>query len=469
MTIMTSQSPSHSSIWNSLNKKRIVVVGGGKTGLSAVHYLYQQGSLVSLVDGDETKQLNPEIQDCLEDSYFGKNCEIPWSHIDGVVLSPGIAPTNFLLSGAREFNIPIIGDIELFAYGMVARKKSKKTQVPLVGITGSNGKTTVTLLVEHILNSQGKRAIAVGNVGAPALDLLLLPDCDFPDYIVLELSSFQLEMTASLSLEVACYLNLSEDHLDRHSTLKHYNNAKQRIYNNAKSAVYWQDQTYTHPEKQFSINSRISFSVNDNTEHSSWNLNANNDVCYQSNILLAASDVPLSGLHNILNVQAAAAITHELGVSLNVIAERVQTFLAPPHRCITVARNNNIQWIDDSKATNPGATLAALEGIGPLVKGKLILIAGGDAKGADLSLLAPAMNRYVSMVITIGKDAELFQGLAPARLQVDSLDIAVKMAFDMAKSGDIVLLSPACASIDMFDNYVHRAQVFVEAIQRWAA
>ena len=220
MTTMMSQLPSHTSLWNSLNKKRIVVVGSGKTGLSAVNYLYRQGSLVSLVDGDETKQLDPEIQDCLEQSYFGEGCEIPWSQIDGVVLSPGVAPTNLLLSGAQELNIPVIGDIELFAYGMAARKESGKTQVPLVGITGSNGKTTVTLLVEHILNSQGKRAVAVGNVGAPALDLLLLSDDDFPDYIVLELSSFQLEMTSSLKLDVGCYLNLSEDHLDRHSTLK---------------------------------------------------------------------------------------------------------------------------------------------------------------------------------------------------------------------------------------------------------
>lgn len=469
MTTMIPQLPSHSSIWHSLNKKRIVVVGGGKTGLSAVNYLYRQGSLVSLVDADKTKTLDTAIVACLEQSYFGEECQIPWSQIDGVVLSPGIAPTNVLLAGAQALNIPIIGDIELFAHGLAAREKSGRPQVPVVGITGSNGKTTVTLLVEHILNSEGKRAVAVGNVGAPALDLLLLPDYDFPDYIVLELSSFQLEMTSSLCLEVACYLNLSEDHLDRHSTLKHYNDAKQRIYINANKAVYWQDQACTHPEQQFAIDRQISFSVTDKLEHSDWHLNTNNAVCYQDNTLLAVSDVPLSGLHNILNVQAAAAIVHQLGLSLNVITEKVKTFSAPPHRCITVAQNHNIQWIDDSKATNPGATLAALEGIGPLVQGKLILIAGGDAKGADLSLLAPAMNRYVSMVITIGKDAELFQGLAPARLQVDSLDIAVKMAFDMAKSGDIVLLSPACASIDMFDNYVHRAQVFAQAIQRWAA
>ena len=447
--------------WLHLESKRILVVGAGKTGLSAIRFLENRANKVCLWDSRE--EINVDVNAKLEWSIIGTSASLPWETIDGVVLSPGVSPNHPTLQKAFANNIPVIGDVELFALYINTRDIKPR----LIGITGSNGKTTVTLLTEHIIKYTNQSVLAAGNIGTPVLDILALSDTELPDFVVLELSSFQLEMCSSLQLDVACNLNVSEDHLDRHGTLQEYANAKQRIFNNAKSAVFWKDQPATYPRM---INQQHCFSFSVSTgANSDWWFNDSGIILYRQQTSFDIHTVQLAGLHNILNIQASAAIAHLLTIQISDIASAVKSFTPPPHRCTRVSNVGDVQWIDDSKATNPGATLAALEGIGPITKGKLLLIAGGDAKGADLSCLAPALSQFVAKTITIGKDAALFNGLAPSQVNVDSLDMAVKMANDLANPGDTVLLSPACASIDMFDNYIHRAQVFMQAIQRWAA
>ena len=444
--------------WNTLNGKRILVVGAGKTGESVVRFLHKQNADITVWDSRDNFAPSYDLKSKANTVVLGEHSNIEWSSVDGVVISPGVSPHIELLKPAFADNLPVIGDIELFALALGQLAQAPK----IIGVTGSNGKTTVTLLIEHILRTAGMTVKALGNVGEPALDALE----HLPDFLVLELSSFQLEMTASLILDVACYLNLSEDHLDRHGTMDAYGKAKQRIYLNSKCAVYWDDQNECHPEVDVPL--LFSFSVTEDLS-SKWRLLNNENVSLNGEPMISVKHSSLAGLHNILNIQAAVAASYKLGIGTQDIQRAIDTFEAPPHRCVTIANSKQVKWIDDSKATNPGATLAALEGIGPLVTGKLVLIAGGDGKGANLSVLADAVDKYVDTIIAIGKDAPAFTQFSSRTVIADTLDNAVEAASQIVEENDVVLLSPACASIDMFDNYIHRAQVFAESVQRWAA
>jgi UDP-N-acetylmuramoylalanine--D-glutamate ligase len=447
--------------WLTLSDKCVLVVGAGQTGQSVIRFLNSRHCSVFLWDSRETIKLEPTLTVTWQG--VGESAQIPWDRIEGVVVSPGVSPRHPNLEHAFTRQIPIIGDVELFALTLNARE-DKPT---LVGITGSNGKTTVTRLIEHIVHCSGQSVISAGNIGTPVLDLLLSSKDQLPSVIILELSSFQLEMCASLQLDIGCFLNFSEDHLDRHQSVSAYANAKQRIYLNAKTAVYWQEQSLTQPPDG-QVNKRISFGLNTHS-HCEWWYDSDLGIRSKNGVAIDISKSRLAGFHNVLNSLACAAIADELGIDKSDIESAIATFSPLPHRCTKVSFAKGIEWIDDSKATNPGATLAALEGIGPTLCGKLILIAGGDAKGADLNVLKSALHTFVSTTIAIGKDADLFRHLSPSLVRVDSMEMAVKMALDLAKSGDTVLLSPACASIDMFTNYIHRAQVYTESIERWTA
>ncbi|MEW9797217.1 UDP-N-acetylmuramoyl-L-alanine--D-glutamate ligase [Alteromonas sp. CYL-A6] len=429
---------------DTLRDKKVVVAGLGLTGQACVRFLETKQALVKVWDSRDNLTVPADTR---VDVARGS---VPADYFDDValiVVSPGISPQHPVLAQAGRKGCEVIGDVELFA---------RYLSVPAVGITGSNGKTTVTLLTTHILRQAGLRVTEAGNVGLPVLDTLSMP----LDAVVLELSSFQLEMTSSLRLQAATILNISDDHLDRHGSMEAYIAAKQRIYDHASVAIVWRGQAETRP--YYSGLRQISIGLD---EVSAGYGVADNAITLDGHPLLRLERIPLKGGHNVLNVQAAIALAVELGVSVQAAADAVSTFMPAPHRCVEIARHRGVIFIDDSKATNAGATLAAIEGLSSTATGRIILIAGGDAKGADLSVLKAAIDRHVSAVFAMGKDAGQFLAMTDKAVGVASMKQAVTLAVEAARENDIVLLSPACASLDMFDNYAHRARVFADAIE----
>lgn len=426
-----------------LRTQSVVVAGLGMTGQASVRFLVRQGARVKVWDSRESAPIPDSltVPVCLgapQADYF--------DGVDMLILSPGIAPSHPVICRAREAGVEVIGDVELFA---------RLNQTPAIGITGSNGKTTVTLLTTHILETAGYNVVAAGNVGRAVLDTLDMNS----DVVVLELSSFQLETTTSLQLKAGCVLNLSDDHLDRHRTMEAYLDAKQRLFMHCEHAAVWRGQDETRPV--YPVQNCIEYGLNPSTEAFGV---SNNWITFEGQPVFDIRRSPLVGSHNVLNTQAALALAMVAGVSPNEAAQAVYQFEPAPHRCVDVATIAGVRFIDDSKATNAGATLAAIQGLASAIQGRILLIAGGDAKGADLSVLAPVITTHVSRVFAIGNDAQQFTDMTPRARQVNTLHEAVKLAANEAVAGDIVLLSPACASLDMFDNYMHRGQVFADAV-----
>ena len=481
------------------------VVGGlGVTGQACVRFLLQKQATVKAFDTranftlvtDPDSDIDTDMQafmaekvtcTALSEDYF--------DGVDTLVLSPGLALNIEQVALAQKCGVEVIGDVELFAR-LNASTSDATPAKRVVGITGSNGKTTVTLLVNHLLKSCGVKSIEAGNVGRPVLEALQSD----ADVVVMELSSFQLETTSSLVLEAATVLNISDDHLDRHGTLEAYIDAKHRIFDNAKSAVVWRDGEFVAPYEQLITDAKgiaASNAVSDGVSNaiSNESLASKNiveyglgesttgfaiasfcgdgstlgdeqslHVTFKGEKLIALSDIHLAGMHNVLNIMAALGICLQLGVSPALAVKHLHSFKAAPHRCVEIACVNDIRYIDDSKATNIGATIAALEGLAPTIQGKLILIAGGDAKGADIASLSPYLTKYVSHVFALGKDAHLFEKSFAHTTRVATMKDAVKAATRLAAPGDVVLLSPACASLDMFKNYMHRGDVFKQDV-----
>ena len=482
------------------------VVGGlGVTGQACVRFLLQKQATVKAFDTranftlvtDPDSDLDTDMQafmaekvtcTALSEDYF--------DGVDTLVLSPGLALNIEQVALAQKCGVEVIGDVELFAR-LNASTSDATPAKRVVGITGSNGKTTVTLLVNHLLKSCGVKSIEAGNVGRPVLEALQSD----ADVVVMELSSFQLETTSSLVLEAATVLNISDDHLDRHGTLEAYIDAKHRIFDNAKSAVVWRDGEFVAPYEQLitdakgnaasnAVSDGVSNAASNEESLASKNIveyglgesttgfaiasfdgddSARDDeqslyITFKGEKLIALSDIHLAGMHNVLNIMAALGICLQLGVSPALAVKHLHSFKAAPHRCVEIARVNDIRYIDDSKATNIGATVAALEGLAPTIQGKLILIAGGDAKGADIASLSPYLTKYVSHVFALGKDAHLFEKSFAHTTRVATMKDAVKAATRLAAPGDVVLLSPACASLDMFKNYMHRGDVFKQDV-----
>ncbi len=442
-----------------VSDRRTLVVGLGKTGLSCVRYLSEKGRDLAVAD---SRQDPPGLQELREfwpevPVHLGEFDTEMFAGFNELVVSPGISISEPAIVEAAARGAGIRGDIDLFA---------EAADAPIIAITGSNGKTTVTTLVGEMAKAAGRNVQVGGNIGTPALDLL----GKGADLYVLELSSFQLETTDELKAEVATVLNISDDHMDRYPDKMAYFQAKQRIYRGSRNAVVNLDDALSTPMARDNLRfvcfgfNRVNpetFSTRDD-DQGTW-------ITFGFDNLLLASELQLLGRHNISNVMAALALGQAAGLPMAAMLEAARTFRGLPHRCEFVRNLDGVDYINDSKGTNVGATVAAIESLVP-EQGKVILIAGGDGKGADFTSLAEPVHRHCRAVVLIGRDADAIAQTLPedvAIVRAVSLSGAVAQAQGLALAGDRVLLSPACASFDMFRDYSDRGDQFrtlVEAL-----
>lgn len=435
-----------------MTNKKYSIVGLGQTGLSVVHFLKEQGANWSGVDTRD----NPPGIDALRadfphnEIHTGPLESKYFQGIDEIILSPGLSPHQPVL---EALGIPIIGDIELFARTHLGK---------VIGITGSNAKSTVTTLVAQMVEQAGLPMRMGGNIGIPALSLL--PD-DQDNIHVLELSSFQLDTTYSLFLEVACILNISADHLDRYKDMQEYIASKQRIYQHARHIVVNRDDENTYPKDPHIISTSFGLSVPKEKEFGLLERDNTTYLAYGNELLLDVTELPLQGRHNWSNALAALAIGHCLGLSFAPMLTVLRQFKGLAHRCQVVIQKNNITWYNDSKGTNVGATYAAIAGLQLPHKRHLILIAGGLGKGADFSPLRDIVSESVKLLILYGQDKAIIQKALQGStdiIDVADLRTAIALAAEKASTGDVVLFSPACASFDMFNNYEHRGELYCQ-------
>jgi UDP-N-acetylmuramoylalanine--D-glutamate ligase len=438
---------------------RAVVAGVGKTGQSVIRHLLSRGWVVSATDSrsdppglEALRHLAP----ALRISLGGLDVALLAS-ADCVIASPGLSQADPFFAAARQRGLPVIGDIELFARSQVA---------PVVGITGTNGKSTVTTLVARMANGAGMVARAGGNLSPPALDLL---EGGAAGLYVLELSSYQLETTQSLQLAAATVLNVTPDHMDRYTSIADYAAAKARIFDRCGVAVINLDDPLVAAMARAGQRT-LSFSLHANRgadyclrveQGTEW-------LCRGEERLLTVESMRIAGSHNAANALASLALGDALGLDRAAMIAALQDFPGLPHRAAWVADVRGVRYVNDSKGTNVGATLAAVAGF----KGPLLLIVGGDGKQQDFTPLRAAFPGKVRHVLLIGRDAPrieaALQGIC-ALEHCESLEAAVMAAARAARPGDTVLLSPACASLDMFRDYAHRGEVFADAVRRLAA
>ena len=443
-----------------MDPHRTTIVGLGITGMSCVRYLHGVDELM-VVDTRSSPPGLALLQAEFPDVSLAIGAErIDFSGVDRLLISPGVALDDPLLKGLPE-DLPLISDVDLFC---------EAARAPIIAVTGTNGKSTVTSMVGHILSSSGLAAVVGGNLGVAALDLL----DDTAQVYVLELSSFQLERLSPHRFLAATILNVSEDHLDRHGDMVAYVGAKQRIYRDCEQAVACRGDRATFPEADCPV---VTFG-DDEPSAGQWGLRQIENERWLSCgevAMLASERLPIAGLHNELNALAALALASSLGISRDCMAEAVCTFRGLAHRCERVGRVNGVDFINDSKATNVGATCAALLGLGNQAGDavtKIILIAGGDGKGADFSALADVVAKHVKALVLLGRDgprlAEALAGCAQVHI-VAHMSEAVGVAARLAISGDLVLLSPACSSLDMYSNFAARGDDFGRAVEALAA
>lgn len=438
----------------------VLVVGLGKTGLSCARYLRRQGIEVAVVDSRRTPPGLEEARREMPDLplFLGAFDPDLFAAADQLVVSPGVSLREPVIAEAAARGVPVQGDIELFA---------RAAQAPVAAITGSNGKSTVTTMLGEMARLAGVETAVGGNLGEPALDLL----DEGVELYVLELSSFQLESTRSLRAQVATVLNVSADHMDRYDDLADYAAAKARIFAGAATAVVNRDDPLVQAmagtagrEVGFTLGVPQRPSDLGVVEHAGapW-------LARGGAPLLPAREVAAKGRHNLANALAALAMGQALGLPDAPMCEALRRFAGLPHRTTLVARKGGVDWYDDSKGTNPGATVAALTGlVDPAGTARAVLIAGGDGKGADFAPLAPAVAGSARAVILIGRDAPKIEAVLAGRVAIRhaaDMTEAVRLAYEAACPGDCVLLSPACASFDMFDNYEHRGRVFAAAVE----
>lgn len=433
--------------------KKVAVLGLGLSGLATVRFLLKQGVKPTLMDTRlKVSGLDTVPAEKVDGIYLGELDANRLAKMDVILVSPGLDLSHPAIRFAAAQGTQLIGDVELFAL---------VNQKPVLGITGSNGKSTVTTLATYMLEQSGIKALAAGNIGLPVLDALAESDTEV---YVLELSSFQLDTTYNLQLLAACNLNVTEDHLDRHGSMAAYAAAKQRIFQHAALAIYNADDALTTPQHQ-PQQQQLALSIT-GSDYGVVEVNGERWLQVAGAPLLPVAEMSLVGKHNQFNALAAAALALAAGASREWVASALRSYQSLPHRCTLVANHNGIRFINDSKATNVGATLAAIAGLRSDVSGKLILIAGGDGKGADFTELAAVLKAQVDVLITLGKDGPAIAALVPGAIEVTDLAAAVKVAAGLAKTGDLVLLSPACASLDMFKNYEERGRLFAELVQK---
>jgi UDP-N-acetylmuramoylalanine--D-glutamate ligase len=384
--------------------------------------------------------------------------------VDAVVASPGLALREPVLRAAVARGIEVVGDVEIFARALAQGGKG----VRVLGVTGTNGKSTVTALAAHMGRAAGLDAQAVGNIGVPVLDALGAAEAKgFPDLYVVELSSYQLETTASLALDAATMLNLTQDHLDRYDSLAAYARAKERIFLDCRRRVVNRDDPWSAAMGDADA---YSFGLGEPMDDLQWGLDAPRRMLRRGReALLPASEMGMPGLHNVANGLAAHALASAIGLPPEPLAQALREFKGLPHRVQPVAEARGVRFYDDSKGTNVGASVAALEGF----EAPVVLIAGGDGKGQDFAPLAPAVKAHARAVVLIGRDADaIAMALVGSGVRLEraaTMEAAVEEAFALARPGDAVLLSPACASFDMFRNYGHRGEMFAAAARSLAA
>ncbi|WP_027706428.1 UDP-N-acetylmuramoyl-L-alanine--D-glutamate ligase [Zooshikella ganghwensis] len=438
-----------------------VIIGLGKTGLACARFLQQQRINFIVVDSRESP---PELavfraEFPLVQVYLGGIPEEVLSRAAELIVSPGVPLTEPAIANAKAKGVRVIGDIELFGY---------YCDRPVIAITGSNGKSTVTTMVGDMCKAAGLKTGVGGNLGIPALSLL---DRGF-DIFVLELSSFQLETVDTFAPTVSTILNISPDHMDRYPSLMAYHQAKQKIYRNCKAAVSNKDDALTQPLLPQQI-PHVMFTLHEPDLKEFGVIEDDTDggtfLVKGQDRLLNTRELKVVGLHNYANALAALALGYQAGLPVEAMCSALRTYKGLPHRCEWVAEKSQVTFINDSKATNVGAASAALEGIGSEIAGKIILIAGGDGKNADFDILGDLFNQYCRYLVAIGRDAKPL--LAVGRSagvpgeEHDTLQSAVSKAAEMAQPGDVVLLSPACASLDMFANYEARGNEFCQWVK----
>jgi UDP-N-acetylmuramoylalanine--D-glutamate ligase len=437
-----------------------VVVGLGKTGASCVRYLAKRGDRVSATDTRRTPPGLAEIKglDSIIDLRLGG---FDLSLLDGasqLLMSPGVSLAEPIAQAAIAQGIEVLGDVELFA---------REVRAPVIGVTGTNGKSTVTTLVARMAAAAGRRVLAGGNLGEPALDLLEQPT---PELYVLELSSFQLETTSSLVLTAAVVLNVTADHMDRYPSVADYARAKGRILANASTVVLNADDPWVMAMRDTAYRNDGARTVTFSIQKSSADFYLLRDgarifLARRGERLLDTARMKLAGLHNSANALAALALGEAVGLAMPAMLQALETFPGLSHRSSWVADLDGVRYIDDSKGTNVGATIAAVAGM----PGPLVLIAGGEGKGQDFTPLAAALAGKTRGALLIGKDAAAvaaaIQGVCATEICA-SLEEAVLAAQRIGVPGDTVLLSPACSSLDMFRDYGHRGDVFAAAVQK---
>ena len=428
---------------------RTVIIGAGVTGASCARHLAGVDELVVL-DTRDTPPGREALAACGADLLTGV-ARYDFSGADRVVVSPGVALDACLVRQARSAGVPVMGDIDLFF---------EAARAPVLAVTGTNGKSTVVSMAAAMLQAHGLNAVAGGNLGEAALDLLQHERQAY----VLELSSFQLERLGAHRRASAAFLNVSDDHLDRHGDMAAYVAAKQHVYDGARVCIWNRHDPRTRPVHADNAE-LVSFFVDAPPGEADWGIERDMFV-HGGEQLLPVDDLQLPGTHNQANFLAACALVHPLGVTRDALASVAASFAGLPHRVELVAEIDGVRYINDSKATNVGATLAAVQGVAAsLADGaRVVLIAGGEGKGADFSPLA--VLEELRHVVLIGRDAPLleaaFAGVTSQRAA--SMAAGVQAARAVARKGDVVLLAPACASFDMFDNFEARGRAFAQAV-----
>ena len=459
------------------NRTTTVIVGLGKTGLSCARFLASRGEHFVVVDSRKEPPCLKQLLNIAPnvECYFGKFEPFVFEQAKRLIVSPGVSVKETLIADAISQGAEVLGDIALFA---------EYAQAPIVAITGSNGKSTVTALLGEMAANSDVNAVVGGNIGTPALELLSDNDDGViseitgkqkqqpVDFYVLELSSFQLETTLHLNAFAAVVLNISEDHMDRYVNIQEYIDAKRNVYNQCKHIVFnREDPLVTRMMQSVELNTAESvMSVGLDqpekaTDYGIMQLDDGEWLVQGSRKIMSVEKLRLPGRHNVFNALTAVALADTMGIKGDALEVALTTFAGLPHRMQLVATVNDVQWFNDSKGTNVGATVSAISGM----PGDKILIAGGEGKDADFEPLKEAViANNVRLVILIGKDANLIEQAISGVVKTEharSLPAAVTLAHQQAKAHEKVILSPACASFDMFTDYQHRGEVFMEAVR----
>lgn len=484
---------------NLLLDQSVLQVGLGESGLACARWALAQGARLTVIDTRETPPGLQELQSIQPDvRVFNSVGDLNWD-FNRVVVSPGLPPSHPLmvavLAHAAEHSTSVDSELDLFADALQALQQSRNYKPQVVGITGTNGKTTTTRMVECLAQFAGKKAVAAGNISPAALDALReqLEVDDLPDVWVLELSSFQLHWTKRLRFDASTVLNITQDHLDWHPDMREYAEDKFRIFSENGVCVLNRDDELVAKVNLPAGAEVITFGTSAPVHANDFGLIREGGMLWlaqlvgdqevltstrrkkleesepSQKLLMPTEALQVVGLHNASNALAALALCQGLGMPMAKLLHGLRSYQGEPHRVQHVVQIDGVDYFDDSKGTNVGATVAALNGLAK----PTVLIAGGDGKGQDFSPLIQPVSNYCKHVVLIGKDADnIMSALASVQVPCEkaaSLELAVQMAASKAREGDCVLLSPACASLDMFRNYVHRAEVFVDAVRAIAA